>query len=249
VELSFRSGVLAQHFGEHEQAIAAYQCALQVQSPRHFSSVDSGIAGYKSRHNLALVYTECGRHDLAELQWRLALDEEPGYRQGYGGLGDALIKQNKLVTAELTAASMLQTSSRRVEGLLLMSDLARQAGEVDRAAELLQEASVERPDDPQLLHRRCWFYLEHEDLDKAADTLAQLCQKDPNNPSVYHNLGTVYYKQGRYRDAVTAYRRSLRLRPDSEQTQRQLEHALQEAGQDEAVEFAPAGTAITADHT
>lgn len=243
VELSFRNGVLAHHFGDHAQAITAYQSALQEQSARHFSSVDNGIAGYKSRHNMALVYAECGRHDLAELQWRLALDKAPEYRQGWGGLGDALVKQSKLVTAELTAASLLQTSSRRVEGFLLLSDLASQAGNFDRAAELLHEASVERPNDPQLLHRRCWFYLEHEDLEQAVETLTQLCQKDPHNASVYHNLGTVYYKQGRRSAAVAAYRESLRLRPDSEQTQRQLNQVLQELEQDESAELAAAGTA------
>ncbi len=82
-ELLFRQGILLQHRGRHELAEAAYIELLVGHKQRHFSSLDPGILGFKARHNLAAVYRELGRTDLAELQWRQAVREMPRYRSGW----------------------------------------------------------------------------------------------------------------------------------------------------------------------
>ena len=81
-ELLFRSGMLHHHFGRLEQAAGTYLEILNGQAERHFSSVDSGIDGFKARHNLALVYNDMQAFDRAEEQWRLIVAEKPDYRPG-----------------------------------------------------------------------------------------------------------------------------------------------------------------------
>jgi tetratricopeptide (TPR) repeat protein len=85
-ELLFRQGIVAHRRKELELAIDSYRSALRDDDERHFASRDTGITGYKARHNLAHVYEEIQRHDLAELQWRLALQEQPTYENGWLGL-------------------------------------------------------------------------------------------------------------------------------------------------------------------
>jgi hypothetical protein len=51
----------------------------RVLTPFLVGGVDAGLAGYKTRHQLGLLYQEQGRNDLAEAQWRLALAERPDF--------------------------------------------------------------------------------------------------------------------------------------------------------------------------
>ncbi|MCH8990838.1 MAG: tetratricopeptide repeat protein, partial [Acidobacteria bacterium] len=72
-ELLFREGMLSHHFGRLEEAVRSYQAANQDTDQRHFSSIDRGITSHKARHNLAIVYHDMDRPDLAESQWRQAV--------------------------------------------------------------------------------------------------------------------------------------------------------------------------------
>ena len=60
-------------------SVRSDRTVLEAPSERHFASVDAGLAGYKARHNLALVYEDLGQTDLAKQEWRAILKERPGY--------------------------------------------------------------------------------------------------------------------------------------------------------------------------
>lgn len=92
-ELLFRQAMVEHQLGRLESAAANYQIVLQPTSDRHFVSIDAGLAGYKARHNLALVYEDLGRHDLAEAQWQAILAERPDYRPAQIGLEAARERQ------------------------------------------------------------------------------------------------------------------------------------------------------------
>jgi len=79
VELLFRRGILAHSMGRHVEAEEAYLSAIQSQSSEYFASVDPAVASYKARHNLALVYRDMGRPDLAEVQLRNAIGQQPDF--------------------------------------------------------------------------------------------------------------------------------------------------------------------------
>lgn len=85
-ELLFRQAMLEHHFGRLAAAAATYQEILDADEPRHFTSIDAGLAGYKTRHNLALVYEDLGNWDLAEEQWLRVIAEVPDYAAGWQGL-------------------------------------------------------------------------------------------------------------------------------------------------------------------
>ncbi|MGO8745387.1 MAG: glycosyltransferase [Thermoguttaceae bacterium] len=132
-ELLFRHGMLAQASGRLREAEQAYRQALADRDARHFSSIDPGILGHKARHNLALVYQEMGRCDLAEVQWRETAAAVPGFRPGRRSLVDVLIRQGKLVAAEIEVESMLAEPLLAVDTRVLSARVAEARGSPARA--------------------------------------------------------------------------------------------------------------------
>ena len=73
----------------HGDLAGAEQSFLQLIHRRegaHFGSLDTGLKGYKARHNLAVIYVEQGRLAEAEAQWRAALAEQPAFTAALTGL-------------------------------------------------------------------------------------------------------------------------------------------------------------------
>jgi tetratricopeptide (TPR) repeat protein len=85
-ELMFRAGVLAHHFGRSADAERYYRQVLSTSFEPKFRSIDRGILGYKTRQNLAVLYSDQGRHSEAESEWRLILEERPDYLLAWKGL-------------------------------------------------------------------------------------------------------------------------------------------------------------------
>jgi tetratricopeptide (TPR) repeat protein len=225
-ELLFREGIVAHHLGQLSDAVKAYQAVLHQVDDRHFSSVDPAITGYKARHNLALVYADLGQLNLAELQWRQVIAEVPTNRAGWRGLCDVLLRQRKLVTAEIEAERLLSQPNLSCQARLMFASVARHRGQWDAVRRELELAMTESPEDLEVLQARCEFLFQHGDLHETEEALLRLCTLLPTDGAAFHNLGTVYFQRGRMADAVDAYRESLRVRPHSPQTQLQLEQAL-----------------------
>jgi tetratricopeptide (TPR) repeat protein len=92
-ELRFREGGLLHDFGRLPEAAEAYRKVLETDEEPHFASVESGIKGYLTRHNLAVVYSEMGDWAGAEAEWRIVLTEAPNFRLAQSGLREALQRQ------------------------------------------------------------------------------------------------------------------------------------------------------------
>jgi glycosyltransferase involved in cell wall biosynthesis/Flp pilus assembly protein TadD len=88
VELLFQEGLVLRERGERGAAKACWSLLLRPQSAEHFASIDTGLCGYKARHNLALMCLEEGDLAEAEAHWRAALAEQPGFAPARLGLGE-----------------------------------------------------------------------------------------------------------------------------------------------------------------
>jgi FkbM family methyltransferase len=234
-ELRFRKGVLLHQRGELREAVAAFEDVLQNRDEWHFTSVVRGITGYLTRANLALVYRDLGEPGKEEEQWRRVIAEVPGYRPGWNGLGETLVRQGRLAEAAVLARGLLHDARVRSVGLVLEARLARARGEGQKVRSNLEQAVREFPEDLVAREEWCHFLFEHGTPADAAGALAELVRCDPENASAHHNLGLKYLELGRATDAVAAMRESLRLRPDYDLTRRALSEALA------AVERGPAG--------
>ena len=226
-ELLFRKGVLAQGTQRWEEAIGAYRAALTAGGPRCFSSVDRSLAGYKARHNLALVYARLERWPEAESQWRYTLEEAPRFREGWRGLGEALLRQGRFAAADALLDSMPVENGNRTmacEAAILRAELKKARGESAAALADLAAAAERFPDDVDLLDVRCRLLFEHGAVDEAERALSALCRCRPADGAAWFNLATVYLRRERLREALRAYETSARLRPDHAATREHLRH-------------------------
>jgi len=227
-ELLFRRALLHQHFGRLRDAERSYLRVLEEREDRHFTSVDSGIAGFKARHNLAVVYGEQGRHAEAADQWRHALGERPLYRVAWRGLFGALLQHAGESEAEELAATMLGDPGLRIEGLILTGRLREFRGDYEGARRDLEAALSEAPDDLDALREVCRFIFERVGPESAGAHLARLAALDPSDASVHHNLGVVLRSTGQAEAAARSFRTSLDLRPDWPATVHQLAQLARE---------------------
>ncbi len=229
-ELRFRRGVLLHRRGDLPEAARTYQDLLGRPDDRHFSSVVTGVGGFLARTNLALVYRDLGDPAREEEQWRLVVRERPGYRTGWRGLGEALLRQGRHDEALRLAERLLSDAALPGEGRLLLGLLAAGRGDPDTSRRELERAARECPDDPGPRQALCRLLFEHGTPAEAERALAEMLRRDPHDASAHHNLGTVYLRAGRYPEAAEAYRQSLRHRPAAPDTHLHLGHALRGCG-------------------
>jgi FkbM family methyltransferase len=230
-ELRFRKAVLLHGQKRLEEAAGAYRELLQNREDHHLKSVVQGITGYLARHNLAFVYADAGDAARAEEQWRLVVREKPGFRPGWRGLGEALLRQGKRGEARALAQELLAGGPHlQPEGSLLKGKAAAAQGAWDEARRELERAAREGPEDREVLEALCRLLLERGDLAAAEGPSLAWVRCDPQSGAAHHSLGTVYLQTGRADQAAAAFRVSLQRRPHSAPTQVLLGRALQASG-------------------
>jgi tetratricopeptide (TPR) repeat protein len=109
IELLFLEGLLRRDAGDLARSEACLLRLLESTSEPHFASIDTGLRGYKGRHNLAVVYYQQGRVAEAEEHWRKVVQEQPSFLPGWLGLGETALKRGDW--------PLLEDAAQRVEGL------------------------------------------------------------------------------------------------------------------------------------
>jgi len=217
-ELHFRSGLLHHDAKRLRQAEQAYLAALANDDEPHFASLDRGITGYKTRQNLAVVYSEMGALHKAEDQFRKIVEEVPSYRYGWQCLADNLLEQGRLEAADALADQLFGIPFLRSTGLVLAGQLAERRGNLTAARQLLVEAVEQSQGDERPLDELCRVLFFHGAPDEAEAALTQLVKERPDDAAAQHNLAVVYLRQGRPVEATLMFRSSLQLRPNSPAT-------------------------------
>lgn len=233
-ELRFRQGVIFHGLGRLADAAGAYESVLTGSGCRYFTSIDRGIQGAKARQNLAVVLGELGEWDRAEAQWRAATVEDPGYRPGWRGLGETLIRVGKFEEAARLVEAMRTDVRLAGESFVLAGRVADARGRPGDALAAWASAAAADPADPEPLRLLGRLHFERGDDAAAERTLRALTQADEGDASAHHNLGVVLLRMGQASDAACSFRRSLDLRPHSPDTRVALAHALQQVGGGEA---------------
>ena len=129
---------------------------------------------------------------------------------------------------------MKQQTGLQAEAHLLQSRLAVVQGQMNEARQELVEARRICPNDLDLLRIHCQFFFEQGDWPAARRLIEELISRDPDDASAHHNLGSVLERLGEIDLAICSLNESLRLRPDSILTWRQLGHACNTKGRLEA---------------
>ena len=195
-ELLFRQAMLHHQVGKLDDAVSDYIAVLTPSVERHFSSVDMGLTGFKSRHNLALVYEDQGRTKFAEREWTTILDERPTYYPAEIGLIECLLKQNEFEKADTLIRRMENRPECQVEVHRLAARLIELQGNYFPALQRLQQGINQIGKDPILLREQARLFYLTKDLRSAAEILQYLKMVLPHDQQIINNLHVVMSELG-----------------------------------------------------
>jgi len=230
-ELHFRAALLHHDAGELRQAETAYMAALANDDQPHFASLDRGITGYKTRHNLAVVYTDMGALAKAEELWRRVVKEVPSYREGWQGLIDTLLEQKQLAeAADAVRRIPVDDTALLATAVVLAAKVAEAGGNLSAALEFLERGVANCPDEAAPMEALCRLLFYHGRPDETVRALEELVRRNPGNAAAYHNLGISALRMGHLDKAIGAFQTSLRVRPAAAHTQLSLGEALHARG-------------------
>ncbi|HVX11705.1 MAG TPA: glycosyltransferase [Pirellulales bacterium] len=191
-ELLFHSGqLLAQRRRFAEAEASLLRLTAPAGNPGMAMGDDPGLRGYKGRCALAEIYRDWGRPADAEVQWRAALAEQPGYLVSWICLADLFLAQGRWGDAE-QLAERLQTLARPVEALVLRARAHMTRREFTAARQLAEQAVTLAPD--LLMAREVLSHvlvLEGRDWAAAEQAVREVLARQPSNTTALTNLAVV----------------------------------------------------------
>jgi tetratricopeptide (TPR) repeat protein len=176
----------------------AEKCLLRILQSRegpHFASLDIGLATFKSRHNLAVLYSEQGRAAEAEAQWRTALQEGPTYFPACLGLLEMLLGQKRFEEARCITQKLESDNPETPWGPILRARTLLAFQDFAGAYRILEELGGHFP-----FELTIWMILgnallaEGRDLCRAEEVLRKILELDPANSTARSNLTTIREK-------------------------------------------------------
>lgn len=179
-------------------------------------AVDAGAPGADgtewTRVQLAHLYENKGALKSAALHYETALEERPGYAPALAGLGHIAMAQKDYATAiqYYQQADSLVTDFSVKEEMVDVYRLNGEKGKGDALANAIvttmREAAVAAQKDPAAGHytdkELAYAYLKIGDGDHALEHALAEYNRRPGNIDVNETVAWVYYKQGKYADAL-----------------------------------------------
>jgi tetratricopeptide (TPR) repeat protein len=173
----------------------------------HLGSRDTGLRGFKGRHELALVYKAQGRGAEAEAEGQAALTEQPHFRPARMELGYLYLEQCRWPELEAAAAQLEQDPHTAVEGLLLRAKAHLARREFDAARGLVEAAIARAPRAvaPRVVLTHLLLQ-EGRDWHAAEQALREVLELDPGQAESWRNLAVLYRQQRRLAEAEAVCR-------------------------------------------
>ncbi|MGE5177201.1 MAG: protein kinase domain-containing protein [Hyphomicrobiales bacterium] len=179
---------------------------------------------------LARTYEEGGFLDRAEESYRKAVSLRPGYWRTWNNLGGVLIRKGDYTEARAAFRQVIALAPDLNRGYENLAALEILEGHYVEAIRVYERLPVPVTDGTLASNiGTAYFYTGR--LAKAEEYYLLAVQVEPHNQIWWENLGDLYRRQGRERDAVTQYRTALRLvdeqmRQDPEGRALRLQRAL-----------------------
>ena len=136
-------------------------------------------------------------------------------------------KMNDPSQQEPIVNRMIQLDPQDATNYFALAKIREDAGDYEKAEEVLLQAKQARPNDPQVYLQLAGFYNRQEEFEKTIDALTQRAAIEPNNPEAFYTISTYYWDKA-YRDfrlkepekkefvmkGIEQVDKSLQLKPD-----------------------------------
>lgn len=162
-----------------------------------------------------------GLKDAIE-NYKAAIETDPGYAAAYAGLALAYTRlydsngdPGSLQLAQGNAEKAMQLDRSSTVAYLALARVFEKRGNEDRAVDEIRRALQLDPDDPRTLLSQAQIYARFNRWNEAEQTYGRLKKERPNYWPVYNELGYVLNAQGKYQEAVEAFRAATVAAPGS----------------------------------
>jgi len=108
-------------------------------------------------------------------------------------------KMNAPSQQEPIVNRMIQLDPQDATNYFALAKIREDAGDYEKAEEVLLQAKQARPNDPQVYLQLAGFYNRQEEFEKTIDALNQRAAIEPNNPEAFYTISTYYWDKA-YRD-------------------------------------------------
>ncbi len=224
-ELRFHAGNAAFGAADYRGAKANFLKCLDADTGAHFSSIDMGILGYKTHHNLGNCCLLLEDYQGAKEWWEKAIEAAAQFLPSVFALFDAAMEARDLATAERMAGHVWEVQAESESWAKMMERLAdagRGAGGaliiLDNLVRCYPAAAAPR----LVLARR--LLVDGRESD-AASHLAMLAEQDVAEAA--YCLGVMAIRQGDLRRGLRWMERAQTLNPEHQPTQEQVTNLRQ----------------------
>jgi glycosyltransferase involved in cell wall biosynthesis/predicted Zn-dependent protease len=192
IELVFQQGVVLRDLEDIQGAIASWERCLTIRPGAHFASINAGLKGPVTRHNLAASHRELGQNAEAESYWKAALDDRPGYEPAWRGLMILYLEQQRWQDLEWLAHRLETDVPDELTGNCVRARACLARKEFDVCKEILDAAIRKHPraPEPRIVLTHCLLQ-EGTDWGAAEKALRELLEIDPTNAEAMHNLSVL----------------------------------------------------------
>ncbi len=249
----YNHAVLLAQADRVEEAISAYQAALRA-DPLYFEAkYNLGLAHYRSdnfeaaravfaaalahrpdsyeaAYNLGLTLLKLQQELQAEKMFRtaLALEETPS---AHYNLGLSLMRQGLHAEANESYLAALRIEPKHARSIERLAESFVELGEHDLALSRLDQLGKIAPDDPTALNTGIGLLRSGEAVQ--AERYLALALEYRETVSGAYNLGLSRARQGRHREAISAYDRALEQEPEHARALERLAESAIELGEHE----------------
>jgi predicted Zn-dependent protease len=172
---------------------------------------------------LAHLYESRVRLDVAEKNYRAAVDAQPGHAQARLELAEFLLRVKKIDEA---AGHFEQLQTRRYQMPAVLMGLAlcrRQQGRTEEERELLDLVLFQAPENTQALSERGQLELEADQLEAAERDLRAAVAKTPNDRQAVFHLARCLNQRGKTDEGALYTAKLDRLEEDRKNLERLIE--------------------------
>ncbi len=161
---------------------------------------------------------DTGNLAVAEQGFRAALALDARSAQAQFGLGNALVRQNKLPEAEAAYRAAIQADPQMSTAHANLGVVYYQQGSLTKAAESFNAALRLKADDPQTLYLLGAVRIQENNLAEAEKLLTRARDLAPDLPEVYYGLGVLHKLRGEKDAAIAAFEKFLEIGPGQDKS-------------------------------
>lgn len=173
-----------------------------------------------------LIFRTEGKIDLSISSYQTAVEIDPNYYSGYVALGNLHELKNSPLAIDFYNTA-IEIDENGLDALYGKAMLLQNTGALEEAKEIYRRIIKINPVYYTALYNQGYIKLVYEaEYDSAVYFFTQTVDKDPYYTDAWYNLGLSEQARGRNREAIKAFKETLKIDKDFKKAQTEMDNIL-----------------------